>query len=68
MNVGFRFIIIVLFITVILAKTQTNEQFLVNYYVDLITSRNTAAETYQFPTDARMYEVRDKFPKGMYLF
>lgn len=35
-----------------------------NYYTELVLNRSEQALSYTFPSDARMYEAKNKYPKG----
>lgn len=60
-----EFLVIILLISYSVKWVKAIESDLVNYYVNLINNRTQEALKYEFATNARMYEPKDKKIRGM---
>lgn len=56
--------VIFIFMEIILGHINSKDNFLVGYYINLITNQTKKAMDYKFPSDARMYQADSKFPNG----
>lgn len=64
MKVFLQFVYIVCFS--FLVRTEQNIERLVDYFENWFERRTDEATVYEFPKDARMYEAKDKSPRGKY--
>lgn len=68
MNVSLKVIVFLSGTIISVLCGNYGDQFIVDYYVDLIADRTQKALDYEFPKDARMHEPNDKVPKGKLQF
>lgn len=62
------FFVLVIGCTVASKENVLGEDFLFDYYLDLINNRSQEVQEYQYLTDARMHEPADKTLRGMMIY